>query len=291
MPINRTLRPQPPATPETWCYVLILFSSTAISLTHICQNVSYGSGNFSGKQFIDRVALSQNLTIESQSIGAASHSTGFESGIDGILGIGPVALTKGTVNDDEIPTVAGNLFSQGTIANDTVGISFSPWTQDTPNAGEGFLAFGGTDPSRYIGEIAYTPITQTSPASNYVGIDASFSYGNEPVLDLNAGIVDSGTTLLLLSTDALKKYLSSTGAEVDKITGLPSVTGDQYSKMENLFVSVGEATYELVPDAQRWPGGLNTDIGGNSSSIYLAVGDIGSQSRQGLDFILGMAFL
>ena len=130
------------------------------------------------------------------------------------------------------------------------------------------MAFGEPDSEHYIGEIAYTPITSTSPASHYVGIDASLSYGNQSILALTAGIVDSGTTLLLLSTDAFNKYLASTGAKVDKTTGLPSVTDNQYGEMEKLIVSVGEATYELVPDAQRWPTGLNTDIGGDSSSIY-----------------------
>ena len=36
---------------------------------------------------------------------------------------------------------------------------------------------------------------------------------------------------------------------------------------------------------------LNTAIGGNANSIYLIVGDIGTRSGEGLDFINGQVFL
>ena len=36
---------------------------------------------------------------------------------------------------------------------------------------------------------------------------------------------------------------------------------------------------------------LNTDIGGTDDAIYLIIGDLGSDSGQGLDFINGMTFL
>lgn len=45
-------------------------------------------------------------------------------------------------------------------------------------------------------------ITSTSPASNYVGINQSITYGTSkaPILNTTAGIVDTGTTLLLIAT-------------------------------------------------------------------------------------------
>lgn len=48
-------------------------------------SVSYGSGNFSGNEFVDQVTLAPGLVIEKQSIGVASSSQGFQ-GVDGILG-------------------------------------------------------------------------------------------------------------------------------------------------------------------------------------------------------------
>jgi hypothetical protein len=62
-----------------------------------------------------------------------------------------------------------NLVSQGTITNNLFGISFLPATiEDDTN---GSIAFGGIDRASFTGEIAYTPITSTSPASRYWGID------------------------------------------------------------------------------------------------------------------------
>ena len=49
----------------------------------------------------------------------------------------------------------------------------------------------------------FRPITNVSPASSYVGIDQSIEYGSTTLLNLTAGITDTGTTLLLLATGSL----------------------------------------------------------------------------------------
>jgi cathepsin E len=50
-------------------------------------------------------------------------------------------------------------------------------------------------------------------------------------------------------------------------------------------------TYELTANAQLWPRSLNTYIGGTTGNIYLIVGDLGTPTGQGLDFIDGYGFL
>lgn len=60
-------------------------------------SVSYGSGSFSGSEYTDVVEFG-GLTVQSQSIGAASSAQGFQ-GVDGILGLGPVELTESTVSN------------------------------------------------------------------------------------------------------------------------------------------------------------------------------------------------
>ena len=47
-----------------------------------------------------------------------------------------------------------------------------------------------------------SPITSTSPASAYVGIDQSITYGSSgtTILSSTAGITDTGTTLVLLAS-------------------------------------------------------------------------------------------
>ena len=52
-----------------------------------------------------------------------------------------------------------------------------------------------------------------------------------------------------------------------------------------------QVQFELTANAQIWPRVLNSDLGGVSGNIYLIVGDTGSPSGKGLDFVLGIAFL
>lgn len=60
--------------------------------------------------------------------------------------------------DQEIPTVTGNLFTQGTIAENLVAVSFEPTNETINNNGE--LTFGGTDSSKFTGNITFTPLSK-----------------------------------------------------------------------------------------------------------------------------------
>ncbi|KAK0481538.1 aspartic peptidase A1 [Armillaria novae-zelandiae] len=251
-------------------------------------SVSYGSGSFSGREYTDQVTITSSLIIKSQSIGVASSSSGF-SGFDGILGIGPVALTEGTLSPATttlIPTVTDNLYSQGSITSDEIGVYFAPTTQDEVVNGE--LSWA----PKISGSIGYAPLTSTYPASVYWGIDESITYGTSTtILSSTAGIVDTGTTLVYIASNAFTKYKSATGATLDSSTGLLRITSAQYANLSSLFFNINGVSYELTPNAQIWPRSLNTDIGGSSSAIYLIVNDIGTNSGEGLDFINGYTFL
>ncbi|KAK0441680.1 acid protease [Armillaria borealis] len=253
-------------------------------------NVSYGSGSFTGMEMMDRCELSPGLVIDQQSIGVASSAQGFQ-GVDGILGIGPVDLTQGTVSGmGNIPTVTDNLKSEGKIPKESIAISYQPTTGADMANGE--MMFGSEDSSKYTGDIAYMPITSTSPANKYWGIDQSMTYGkNMTIMSKCAGIVDTGTTLLLMSSGACKKYMEATGAKMDEATGLLCVTKEQFGKMENLCFKMGSTTFEMTPNAQIWPRSLNAMMGGKADGIYLVVADMGDMGGSGLEFIDGFAFL
>lgn len=75
--------------------------------------------------------------------------------IDGVLGVGPVGLTKGTVTsagpNKTIPTVMNNLASQKVIKKQVLGIYFAPlsryeWLQKSKGGPDGALTYGGDDP-------------------------------------------------------------------------------------------------------------------------------------------------
>ncbi|EKM61852.1 uncharacterized protein PHACADRAFT_83207 [Phanerochaete carnosa HHB-10118-sp] len=251
--------------------------------------VLYGSGLFFGEEFIDQVSLSESLTIQQQSIGGSELTEGF-SGVDGILGIGPTDLTENTTMDGgTVPTVLDNAFSLGLLDSKEIGISFEPTTTVSSTNGE--LTFGGIDSSKFTGDLLFVPITSTSPANEFVGIDQSVAYGSTTILSETAGIVDTGTALLLLASDAIATYQNLTGAVPDENTGLLTLTATQFASLESLFFNIGNTTFEFTPNAQLWPRSLNTAIGGNADSIYLIVGDIGSESGEGFDFINGQTWL
>lgn len=91
--------------------------------------------------------------------------------------------------------------------------------------------------------------------------------------------------------DAFRTYQSKTGGIPDAATGLLRINSTQYSNLRSLTFNIGGESYDLTPNGQIWPRTLNTFVGGSSSSIYLIVGDIGSSSGSGYDFVNGYTFL
>ncbi|KLO09319.1 acid protease [Schizopora paradoxa] len=285
---------------NTWVGAGKAFVQTTTSVqTSNLVCADYSAGTFGGTEFTDTFSLGDGLAIKAQSFGVASFSQGFE-GVDGILGLGPVDLTIGTlatgsasapvVVNEEIPTVTDNLFSQGVISSHEVSISFEPATSLAGTNGE--LTFGGTDSSKFTGSITFAPITSISPSNEFWGINQSVRYGTSTnILTTTAGIVDAGMTLILLATDAFLRYEAATGGVLDEATGLLRVTPAQFNTLQSLFFNINGVQFELTANAQAWPRSLNSAIGGNSNSVYLIVNDLGSPSGEGLDFINGFAFL
>ena len=56
---------------------------------------------------------------------------------------------------------------------------------------------------------------------------------------MNAGIVDTGTTLIYIASDAFSQYQSATGATMDEETNLLTVSEDQFDSMSSLFFKIG----------------------------------------------------
>ncbi|KAH9979467.1 aspartic peptidase domain-containing protein [Lactifluus volemus] len=225
----------------------------------------------SSTEFIDTVTIAPGVVIPRQSIGVASELVGFEGfSYDGYLGIGPVDSTLGTLSpavNSTIPTIIDNLFSQGTITSNIFSVSFEPTTTTSVKNGE--LTFGGTDKAAHPLD---SPITATSPSNGYWGIDQSIRYGTSTtILTRTAGIVDTGTVLTYIATDAFNRYRAATGAILDSTTGLLRITPAQYSNLESLFFTTGGTTFELTQNAQIWPRALNEAIGGTSQYIYLII--------------------
>ncbi|KAG0695378.1 acid protease [Suillus ampliporus] len=261
-------------------------------------NVTYGSGYFSGLEYLDQVTLAPGFVITNQSIGDALSYADFE-GVDGIVGVGPVILTEGTLSpstSELIPTVMNNALSQGLITEEILGVSFAPAT--SYNDTNGALTYGGIDSSLYTGEITYTPVTATYPAGYYWGInvtDATYGLANDKTTVIptsTAGIVDTGTTLVLLADDFFESYLAAIpGAKIDQSTGLMTVPETSVSKIQPLNFTVGGTVFSLDAAAQLIPIDQNTAWGLPTNKQYGIVSYLGTNSGEGLDFIIGQKFM
>lgn len=271
---------------NTWCGAQSSCepSSTGRS-TGKSVSVSYGSGSFSGTEYTDNVSFG-GLTVSGQSVGAASSASGF-NGVDGIIGFGPVDLTQGTVSGtNSVPTFMDNLFSQGSISSEVLGVSFRPESGSDTSDTNGELTLGGTDSSKFSGSLTYFPTLQSGSAAPYWGISiASFTYGSTSLASSATGIVDTGTTLIYIPTKAYNKFLSATGGSTDSSSGLATFSSKPTS---NFNIKFGSTTYTLTPSQYLVPTGQYGEFGLTSGQFYAWINDGGSS---GVNTIIGQKFL
>ncbi|POS71568.1 hypothetical protein DHEL01_v210039 [Diaporthe helianthi] len=271
---------------NTWCGAQSACekSSTGKS-TGGTVSVTYGSAAFSGTEYTDTVSFG-GLTVSSQSIGSASTSSGL-TGVDGILGLGPVGLTKGTVsNANTVPTFLNNLKSQGSISTEVLGVSFRPESGSDTDDANGELTLGGTDSSKYTGTLTYFPKLTSGTASRYWGISiASFTYGSTTLASSASGIVDTGSTLIYIPSSAYSAFLSASGGKTDSSSGLAAFTTKPTA---NFGIKFGSTTYTLTPAQYLVPTAQYSVFGLSSGKYYSWINDGGSS---GVNTVVGLKFL
>ncbi|KIJ54886.1 hypothetical protein M422DRAFT_153487, partial [Sphaerobolus stellatus SS14] len=252
-------------------------------------NVVCGTCAYSHSLYLDKVNLGHNLTITNQSIGVATEASGFGTFL--IRSMRPYALTLGTLIPEVskgIHTVSEaccHIYHLSRISSNVLGVSFQPTNNAT--AENGLLTFGSPNGSHFVGEITYTNIPSSGSAARYWGLKQSIKYGNETTI-----LDNTGATLILLNTTAFNNYKHATGAEMDASVGLLKISNDKLGNLQPLIFDINGTVFELVPDAQLWPRALNGFIGGDSSSSYLIVSDLGEVSgASDLQFVLGYTFL
>ncbi|KAH7129058.1 putative aspartic protease [Dactylonectria macrodidyma] len=271
---------------NTWCGAQSSCEPTSTGKsTGGTVSVTYGSGSFSGKEYTDKVSFG-GLSVTSQSIGAATSASGF-TGVDGIIGFGPVGLTAGTVsNVNTVPTFLDNLYSQGSISTEVLGVYFKPESGSDTDDTNGELTLGGTDSSKYSGSLTYFSTLTSGSASAYWGISiASFTYGTTTLASSATGIVDTGTTLIYIPTSAYNKFLTAAGGKTDSSTGLAVFTTKPTS---NFGIKFGSTTYTLTPAQYLVPTAQYSYYGLSSSKYYAWINDGGSS---GVNTIIGQKFL
>ncbi|EPS36483.1 hypothetical protein H072_10035 [Dactylellina haptotyla CBS 200.50] len=169
-------------------------------------SIGYADGSkAAGVVYMDKVQIG-SATVTSQAVQAAtSVSSKFvsKSGIDGLLGLGYSAFNNVS------PQRSGTWF-----ANAMSSLRSGVFTADLRPGAVGAYTFGFIDPERYTGSITYQALHSSALSKGWWLIDASKGYkvGTQQFTDTagssNGAVLDTGTTLLLMSDQVVKTYYS-----------------------------------------------------------------------------------
>ncbi|KAF9149448.1 hypothetical protein BG015_008759 [Linnemannia schmuckeri] len=202
--------------------------------------IAYGDGSFANGHLASEIVNIGGVQVR-QTVGLAKNvSDKFkDSPEDGIFGLGfnTLSSVKGvnTFMDNAIETFAKNKTKGGVLKQPVVSV-FLPSLRK--NGGRnGHVLFGGIDHSRYTGQLHYVPVTQKgfwqvkldafkSPSHPTANTTSNAAHaGNksgwiEHATPKQEAILDTGTTLIILSTTAAKQIHSSIpGATLDPKLG------------------------------------------------------------------------
>ncbi|KAI9301112.1 rhizopuspepsin 6 precursor [Cunninghamella echinulata] len=230
-------------------------------------SISYGDGSTaSGITALDTVNLG-GLIIKDQRIELAKQeSTSFQSDpVDGLLGLAfnSIATVSGT------KTPVDNLISQGLISQPIFGVYLGKSSQ----SGGGEYVFGGYNANHVASSFTTVPV-DNSQGFWTIDVDG-FSVNSGSTTTPFQGIVDTGTTLLVLADPIAAKIASSLGGRLTN-QGLYSIS---CSNTKTLSFTIGGTKF-TIPAA-------DLIFAQQGSTCYSAVAPSGST-----DFsILGDTFL
>ncbi|KAG0166134.1 hypothetical protein DFQ28_009043 [Apophysomyces sp. BC1034] len=201
--------------------------------------IGYGDGSqASGILGTDTVNLG-GLAIRGQTIELAQQeSSQFQSGpMDGLLGLGFNTIT--TVRG--VRTPVDNLISQGLISKPIFGVFLGKQSE----GGGGEYIFGGYNPNHIGGQLTTVPV-DNSQGWYSIDIDGS-SVGGRRVTGSFSGILDTGTSLLLLENNLARQVASAYGAR-DNGDGTYTISCDT-SRFQPLVFNIAGGQFEVSPDS------------------------------------------
>jgi len=98
--------------------------------------------------------------------------------------------------------------------------------------------------------------------------------------------------VVLLADDFFESYMRAIpGAKLDHSTGLMTVPVSSVPQIQPLNFTIGGTVFSLDAAAQLIPMDQNTEWGLSANKQYGIVSYLGTNSGEGLDFILGQKFM
>ncbi|KAI8065593.1 rhizopuspepsin II [Gongronella butleri] len=227
--------------------------------------ISYGDGsNANGITGLDTVTLG-GLAIQGQRIELAQQeSSQFQqSAVDGLLGLGFDTIS--TVSGTKTPV--DNLISQGLISKPVFGVFLGK----ASNGGGGEYIFGGYDQAKAGG--SFTTV-QVDNSQGFWGITVDGGKAGSTSLSQFSGIVDTGTTLLLLTDDVASQVAQAYNAQ-DNGDGTYSISCDA-STLSDLTLTIGGQDFVVPADSLIYAQQGSSCIAGfGSAGLQFAIlGDV-----------------
>lgn len=199
-------------------------------------SITYGKGQVSGIFDMDSVNVS-GILIKNQIFAEATFEPGNvfqEFNFDGIFGLGFQSISVGGVKPPFF-----SMIDQGLIDNPV----FSVWLNRKVNGKSGGeIIFGGSDQSKYQGNISYVPISKAGYWQFYMN---SVSIGNSTKLCQEGcqAIADTGTSLIVGPSADIKSIFSTLGVD----SSYPVVDCGLAPFLPNLTFTIGGRNYVLEP--------------------------------------------
>ncbi|OAA72294.1 endothiapepsin precursor [Cordyceps fumosorosea ARSEF 2679] len=215
-------------------------SSTSEPLQGATWKIKYGDNSTaSGIVYLDRAAIGP-VGYDKQAIEVAqavSSAIAQDNFISGILGMASSAAN--TVTPNKQLTFLDNILSK---------LKRPLFTANLQKARPGNYNFGYINESEYTGNVAYTPIDPNTPywMVNLSGYQLGGSNGSAFSNMTIRGIVDTGTSLLLLPQDVVDAYYAKVpGSRLD--ARLANVVFPCNATLPNFVFGVGDGYRGIVP--------------------------------------------
>ncbi|XP_062450951.1 cathepsin E [Rhea pennata] len=219
-------------------------------------SIQYGTGSLTGIIGSDHVTV-EGLTVPNQQFAESISEPGktfLEAEFDGILGLAYPSLAV-----DGVTPVFDNMMAQNLVELPMFSVYMSS-NQDSPVGGE--LLFGGFDPSRFVGNLNWVPVTQ----QGYWQIQIDNIQVGGVVVFCASGcqaIVDTGTSLLTGPSKDIKELQKYIGAM--PVDGEYIVDCNNLSIMPNVTFTINGVLYTLNAQAYvltEYGDGMATCISG-----------------------------
>lgn len=231
--------------------------------------IQYGSGAVSGVFAEETVTLAEDISVEGQKFATIHDAGGMGIGyafgyFDGILGLGFDSISVGGVE-----TVFHNAIDQGLVEKPM----FAFYLGDNS---DGELTFGGYDEDKFVGDLEWVPLSDET----YWRIDLDEIKMGDFVVGKTDAIVDSGTSLIVGPTNAIRSIANKIGAS-------PTITG-QYTVDCETLDSIPDITW-TISGKEYTVAGKDLTIQSGGMCIFAMIGM--DFPKPGPAWILGDVFM